>query len=221
MITLEIWQVNEMKTVYLLLTLILLGIPLTGISQTTDPDYLYLAEDKITLHAGDSYGKQIQLNDTYLSYYYDTVVYIVSYLGNLTINLAHFPSGTYEGMEQELTRYQRNVTLNPEKYPAAYRRAENTTVPEEEAIYVSMHSFGPTEFAGKSFEDREAAWKTFSFNITVTGVGNVTLYYQTIGTHKPTTDVINAPLPVMPILVALLVVASSTRYLHKRQRMGV
>ncbi len=180
-------------------------------------DHIFLTEDRITLQAGDVYGRQIQLNDTYdiTAYSFGTDVYIVTFDGNLTLNLAHFPSGTYEGMDQDVKRYQRNVTLNPEDYPDAYRRAIDATVSEEEVLSVPMHRFGLVDLDGEPMRDRDEAWKVFFFNITVTGVGNVTLYYSTNGIHLPTLDDTRAPIPMQSIFMGLLVVVLGK---HTRRR---
>ncbi len=211
---LGVYRVNKMKLVSLFLIIFLLGNSLSVMSKSDEPDYLYIAKDRVTLSAGEAYGMKIQLNDTYPieNYNYVTNVYIVSFEGNLTLQLAHSPSGTYVDMERDVKRYQKNVTLDAETYPAAYKREKNVTVPEEEAISVSIHGFG---YIG--LEDRDNAWRTFFFNITSFGVGNVTLYFNVIGTHIPTTDMVTSPLPTLPALMALAFASFAKSYFNKKQ----
>ncbi len=208
---------NKMKLVYLFLIIFLLGNSLSVMSIPDEPDYLYIAKDRVTLSAGEAYGMKIQLNDTYPieNYGFGTNVYIVSFEGNLTLQLAHYPSGTYVDMGRDVKRYQKNVTLNAETYPAAYKREKNVTVPEEEIIFVPIHAFGYN-----GLEDRDNAWKTFFFNITSSGVGNVTLYFDIIGIHDPTTDIVTSPLPTFLMLVSLVVFAVGRRYLTKYKVCG-
>ncbi|RMG41757.1 MAG: hypothetical protein D6732_02105 [Methanobacteriota archaeon] len=211
---------NEMRNAYVIIAIGLLLNAVLVTSQTQEPDYLYIANERVTLNAGDSYGRQIMLNDSYPIENYDlgTNVYIVSFDGNLTLTLAHFPSGTYAGMEQEVNRYRRTISLNPVEYPIAYKRAMNTSIENEEPFSVSMHDFGLLGLDKKPMEDRDKAWNPFFFNISVSGTGEVTLEYRIIGTHYPTPDKVDTPFQIFSIAVAFVIAATSMRYNRKRNR---
>ncbi len=214
---------NKMKRILLILVVGLLLNGLLVSSRNDEPDYLYFAKERVSLNAGDSYQIQIEINDSYPIQNYNLVtnVYIVSFEGNLTVNLAHFPSGTYEGMEQDLKRYQRTVHLNSTSYSYAYLRDMNASIEGEDPISVGIHDFVledlNNETLDKILKERDKAWNPFYFNITVFGEGYVTLYFETAGAHRPWPDVIDAPLPVLPVLVSLILVPFR-RYIQKNKR---